>query len=146
MNIKQIRELVEIMKDNDLTEVEIEQEGVKVRLAKKAYGVIEPTAPSSAHKKEQIMPSESSLKETPKDGNAIKSPMVGTFYRAPSPEMEPYVEVGNVIQKGEVLCIVEAMKVLNEVKAEIGGRITKICVENAEPVEFEQVMFLIEPV
>ncbi len=146
MNIKKVRELVEIMNDNDLTEVEIEQEGVKVRLAKKAYGIIEPTAPPSAHRKEQIMPSESGLKEAPEDGMAIKSPMVGTFYRAPSPEMEPYVEVGNVIQKGEVLCIVEAMKVLNEVKAELSGRITKICVENAEPVEFEQVMFLIEPV
>jgi len=146
MNIKKIRELVEIMNDNDLTEVEIEQEGLKVRLAKKAYGVIEPTVPLSAQRKEQIMPSESGLKETPEDGKAIKSPMVGTFYRAPSPEMEPYVEVGNVIQKGEVLCIVEAMKVLNEVKAELSGRITKICVENAEPVEFEQVMFLIEPV
>jgi len=146
MNIKKVRELVEIMNDNDLTEVEIEQDGVKVRLAKKAYGVIEPSAQPVAHRKEQIMPSESGLKETPKDGKEIKSPMVGTFFRAPSPEMEPYVEVGSVIQKGEVLCIVEAMKVLNEVKAELSGRITKICVENAEPVEFEQVMFLIEPV
>jgi len=145
MNIKKVRELVEIMNDNDLTEVEIEQEGVKVRLAKKSYGVIEPTVQTLAHRKEQIMPSESGIKEAPEDGREIKSPMVGTFYRAPSPEMEPYVEVGNVIQKGEVLCIVEAMKVLNEVKAELSGKITKICVENAEPVEFEQVMFLIEP-
>ena len=71
--------------------------------------------------------------------------MVGTFYRAPSPEAEPYVQVGNIIHKGDVLCIVEAMKLMNEVKSEIEGKIVSILVENAEPVEFNQAMFIVEP-
>lgn len=145
MNIKKIRELVEIMNDNDLTEVEIEQDGVKVKLAKKAHGVIEHSLAVPQYRKEEAMSLESAP-APPENGKEIKAPMVGTFYRAPSPEIDPYVEAGDVVQKGDVLCIVEAMKVMNEVKAEYGGRITKICVDNAEPVEFEQVMFLIEPV
>jgi len=146
MNIKKIRELVKIMKDNDLTEVEIEQEGVKIKLAKKAHGVIEHSLAVPEYRKEETVSSESAPEAAEENGKEIKAPMVGTFYRAPSPEIESYVEVGDVVQKGDVLCIVEAMKVMNEVKAEFGGRITKICVDNAEPVEFEQVMFLIEPV
>jgi len=146
MNIKKIRELVEIMNDNDLAEVEIEREGVKIKLAKRAHGVIEHALAGHEYGKKETISSESAPKAAEKKGKEIKAPMVGTFYRAPSPEIDPYVEVGNVIQKGDVLCIVEAMKVMNEVKAELGGRITKICVENGEPVEFEQVMFLVEPV
>ncbi|MBL7073191.1 MAG: acetyl-CoA carboxylase biotin carboxyl carrier protein [Candidatus Omnitrophica bacterium] len=146
MNIKKIRELVEIMNENDLTEVEIEQDGVKVKLAKKAHGAIEHSFAVPQYRKEETVSVESAPKAPTENGKEIKSPMVGTFYRAPSPEIDPYVEAGDVVQKGDVLCIVEAMKVMNEVKAECGGRITKICVENAEPVEFEQVMFLIEPV
>jgi acetyl-CoA carboxylase biotin carboxyl carrier protein len=75
----------------------------------------------------------------------IKSPMVGTFYRAPSPEAAPYVEVGQVVEPGQVICIVEAMKLMNEIKAEVKGKILEILADNAEPVEFGQPMFLIEP-
>lgn len=76
----------------------------------------------------------------------IKAPMVGTFYRAPSPEAPPYVEAGQIIEVGQVVCIIEAMKLMNEIKSEIKGKILEILVENAEPVEFGQPMFLIEPI
>jgi acetyl-CoA carboxylase biotin carboxyl carrier protein len=75
----------------------------------------------------------------------IKAPMVGTFYRAPSPEVPPYVEVGQIIEPGQVVCIIEAMKLMNEIKSEIKGKIVDILVDNAEPVEFGQSMFIIEP-
>ncbi|MBD3378947.1 MAG: acetyl-CoA carboxylase biotin carboxyl carrier protein [Candidatus Omnitrophica bacterium] len=153
MNIKKIQELIELMSANELTEVEIEQEGLKIRLIKKPSGVIEqavlpavPAGPQPAQAAPQSVPqqtqepqaSASNLKE-------VKAPMVGTFYRSPSPEEPAYVEVGDVIKPGAVLCIVEAMKLMNEVKAEFGGRIAEICVDNAEAVEFGQPLFRVEP-
>jgi acetyl-CoA carboxylase biotin carboxyl carrier protein len=75
----------------------------------------------------------------------IKSPIVGTFYRAPSPDGEPYTDVGSQIKPGNVLCIVEAMKLMNEIEADIAGTIVKVCVENGKPVEYNQVLFLVEP-
>jgi acetyl-CoA carboxylase biotin carboxyl carrier protein len=148
MSIKRIKELVEIMNENDLAEVEVEQEGLKVRLIKTRQGAVEqvvmPTAAppiqaaSAATTVQEARSRNSGLKE-------IKSPMVGTFYRAPSPDVDPYVQVGDVIQKGDVLCIVEAMKLMNEVKAEIGGRVVEIAVENADAVEYGQVLFVVEP-
>ena len=149
MNIKKLKELVEIMNDNDLTEIEVEQEGMKVKLIKGPQGVIEqvvtpqvvPIKQASATAQEAAVapqPERTNLKE-------VKAPMVGTFYRSPSSDANSYVEVGDVVQKGDVLCIVEAMKLMNEVKAEFGGKIVEIKVENAEPVEFGQVIFLMEP-
>ncbi|MDP8298659.1 MAG: acetyl-CoA carboxylase biotin carboxyl carrier protein [Candidatus Tantalella remota] len=142
MNIKKITELVELMNENGLTEIEIEQEGMKVKLTKRAQGVVEQVVTSVA------APAQAS--ESPKEekGNRkeIKAPMVGTFYASPSPEADAYVAVGDVIQKGDVLCIVEAMKLMNEVKAEFGGRVVEIAVENAEAVEYGQTMFVVEPV
>ena len=76
---------------------------------------------------------------------AVKSPMVGTFYAAPAPDAKPYVEVGQRIEKGQVVCIVEAMKLMNEIEAEVAGRVTKVMVNNAQPVEFGQTIFLIDP-
>ena len=151
MNIKKLKEIVELMKENDLTEVEIEQEGMKVKVTRGTYGAIQQvvTAPTlgggkpelvqQEHAGEGSSPEKSNLKE-------VKAPMVGTFYRAPSPEVEPYVEVGDTVRKGDVLCIVEAMKLMNEVKAEFDGKIVEIIAGNTEPVEFGQTLFLVEPV
>lgn len=149
MSIKKIRELVELMNDNGLTEVEVEQEGLKIRLIKRAGGVVEQqvfTAMPQAQPALQVQEAASKPQADKKNTKEVKSPMVGTFYSAPSPDSEAYVQVGDVVQKGDVLCIVEAMKLMNEVKAEFGGRIVEICVENAEAVEYGQLIFIVEPV
>jgi len=148
MNIKKIKELVDLMNENDLTEIEIEHEGTKIKLVKHTNGSIEQTITPVAERKQpaafqQAPPKET---ETPKNIKEIKAPMVGTFYRSPSPDSDAFVEVGDVIKKGDVLCIVEAMKLMNEVKSELAGKIVEISVENAAPVEFGQVMFLLEAV
>jgi len=146
MNIKKIKELIELMNDNDLTEVEVEQEGMKIKLMKKVQGVVEQIVTPVVDKKAAM--GETLPEEAPQQskGKEVKAPMVGTFYRSASPETDPYVEVGDVVQKGDVLCIVEAMKLMNEVKAEFGSKIVEIAIENAEPVEYGQTMFFIKPV
>jgi acetyl-CoA carboxylase biotin carboxyl carrier protein len=96
----------------------------------------------------EAAPQKTIISEAPKETAKtveIRAPMVGTFYRAPAPEAPPYVEVGKVIEPGQVICIIEAMKLMNEIKSEVKGRILEILVDNAEPVEFGQPMFLIEP-
>jgi acetyl-CoA carboxylase biotin carboxyl carrier protein len=157
MKVEQIRQIAEIMNDNELVEVEVEQQGSKVTLRKTGSGAIEQTvAPAPVQAPVQMAAPQAAPAATPQPQAAaeqnvpsgmkeVKSPMVGTYYNSPSPDADPYVEVGSVVQKGDVLCIVEAMKLMNEVKAEFGGRIAEIKVENADPVEFGQVMFLVEP-
>lgn len=144
MNIKKIKELVDLMNDNGLTEIEIEQEGVRVLLSKKAQGVIEQVVTAAPAEKPQEKAA--APQEAAKGLKEITAPMVGTFYRAPAPDVESYVEVGDMVRKGDVVCIIEAMKLMNEVKAEITGKIVEIPVENAEPVEYGQALFLVEPV
>lgn len=146
MYIKEIKDMINLMNENNLTELEIEKEGVRIRLKKgmggayeKAVEFIQPQAQTS-EKQEKAA-------EKAQKSNAveIKAPMVGTFYRAPSPEAPTYVNIGDIIEPGQVICIIEAMKLMNEIKAEVKGKIVDIQVENAEPVEFGQVLFVIEP-
>lgn len=148
MNIKKVSELVELMSKHELTEIEIDQEGMKIRLIKKAQGIeqIITSVPVAAAQPVAAAPAAQAPAPVAEgSGKEVKAPMVGTFYRSASPEEPPYVNVGDVIKTGAVLCIVEAMKLMNEVKAEFGGKVVEICVDNAEPVEFGQVMFKIEP-
>ena len=133
------------MNENDLTEIELERDGLKIRL-KKSAGQIEQIITASggtmlkpeAAKQEQPQAKAEGLIE-------INSPMVGTFYRAPSPESAPFVDIGSEIKPGDVICIIEAMKLMNEIKAEVKGKIKEILVENGSPVEFGQILFRIEP-
>lgn len=160
MNIKEIKEMINLMNDNNLTELEIEKDNMKIRLKKGSSGEItmEGVSPKiisapSVNIPTTTMPpvSAQSLKEaqTLKQAGAktveIKAPMVGTFYRTPSPESPPFVEINQTIEVGSVVCIIEAMKLMNEIKAEIKGKIIDILIDNAEPVEFGQPLFLIEP-
>lgn len=148
MNIKELKEMINLMNDNGLTELEMEKDGTRIKLKKTVSSenfngpimVEKQFIPKAPH--EKTAPEE--IKKAP-SGVEIKAPMVGTFYRAPSPESPPYVEVGQIIEVGQVICIIEAMKLMNEIKSEIKGKITEIIVDNAEPVEFGQPMFLIEP-
>jgi len=151
MNIKEIKELINLMNENGLVEIEIEKDGMRIRLKKTGPGqeasggqniVIEKTGRSPIQTKEETLESTEKLAVKTVE---IKAPMVGTFYHAPSPETPPYVEAGQTIEPGQVICIIEAMKLMNEIKSEIKGKILEILVDNTEPVEFGQPMFLIEP-
>ena len=152
MNLKEIKEMINLMNENGLVELEIEKEGMRIRLKKIGVSAESVASMPVTVEREQLLnfpaqpsqvaatPAQPSLKTV-----EVKAPMVGTFYRAPSPESAPYVEVGQVIEPGQVICIIEAMKLMNEIKAEIKGKIIEILVDNAEPVEFGQPMFLLEP-
>ncbi len=148
MNIKEIREMINLMNENGLMELEIEKEGMRIRLKKTGAGVVaepivverQPVAMEARKPSAELPAPEKQVKTV-----EIKAPMVGTFYRAPSPESPPFVEIGQTIEPGQVICIVEAMKLMNEIKSEIRGKISEIIVENAEPVEFGQPMFIVEP-
>jgi len=141
IEIDKIKELIKIMEEHNLEEIEIEREGARIKLKK--------SSPQNKHTNLIQVSSEKTSQETlekeSKNLIEIKAPMVGTFYRAPSPGAKPYVEVGDVIEPGTVLCIIEAMKLMNEIKSEVKGKIVEILVENGEPVEFGQPLFLVEP-
>ncbi|MDD4953615.1 MAG: acetyl-CoA carboxylase biotin carboxyl carrier protein [Candidatus Omnitrophica bacterium] len=151
MNIKEIKEMISLMNDNGLMELEIEKDGMRIRLKKTAAGLDTFSGPIVVERERvpdaQTRHSVGSAQSAPAVKTLeIKAPMVGTFYRAPSPEAPPYAEVNQVIEIGQVICIVEAMKLMNEIKSEIKGKILEVLVDNAEPVEFGQPMFLIEPI
>ncbi len=151
INLKELKDLIALMNENQLNELEIEKEGTKVRLKKAAgpeEGVIIQQVPMSASRASGMVPAGPvPVPDAPPkyNGTEIKSPMVGTFYRAPAPEAPPFVDIGQQIQVGQVLCILEAMKLMNEIKSEVKGKLVHILVDNGQPVEFGQVMFIVEP-
>ncbi|OGX38778.1 MAG: acetyl-CoA carboxylase, biotin carboxyl carrier protein [Omnitrophica WOR_2 bacterium RIFCSPLOWO2_12_FULL_50_9] len=147
MNLKEIRDIINLMNEHDLCEIEIEREGTKVKIKKTSAEVMESVRrlPPEYHIETQAVP-KSTEGAAASNRKEIKSPMVGTFYRAPSPEAPSFVEAGQVIEVGQVVCIVEAMKLMNEIKSEVRGKIAEVHVENAQAVEFGQVLFSVEPV
>jgi acetyl-CoA carboxylase biotin carboxyl carrier protein len=155
VDLKDIKAIIDLMKKNSITEFELERQDFKVRLKRGGVGggYVEEAAPAQAY-----VPASSgqavvtagaapggSAPAAAANGVEIKSPMIGTFYRAPSPEAANYIEVGSEVNADTVVCIIEAMKVMNEIKAEVKGVITQIMVENAKPVEFGQALFKIRP-
>jgi oxaloacetate decarboxylase alpha subunit len=148
VNIKEIKEMINLMNENNLLELEIEKEGMRIKLRRSGTGDMQPTPVIIEREATQRISAPSAEQAPPSAAVRtieIKAPMVGTFYRAPNPEAPPYVEIGQVIEPGQVICIIEAMKLMNEIKSEIKGKISEILVENAEPVEFGQPLFLVEP-
>jgi acetyl-CoA carboxylase biotin carboxyl carrier protein len=153
MDLTLVKKLIKIVDTSGITDLEIEQEGFRIKIAKKIRSlqggsVPHVVVPPASHPEGQL----SSLSENEKEQkiktesmHEIRSPIVGTFYRAPAPDADPYVQVGDIITKGSVLCIVEAMKLMNEIESDVDGRIVKIVVENGKPVEFNQPLFLIQP-
>lgn len=145
LDLAELKRLVALMKANELLEVELEEHGRRVKVVRAGA----PTAPPAYLMREPVPvpvsapPLARPVKES--RGIEIPSPMVGTFYRSPSPDASPYVEVGDRITKDSPVCIVEAMKVMNEIKAEVEGEILEILVQNGEPVEFGQPLFLVRP-
>ncbi|MCY3809539.1 MAG: acetyl-CoA carboxylase biotin carboxyl carrier protein [Gemmatimonadetes bacterium] len=160
MEIGFLESLIRMLDDSSLDTLEIRRGGTRLRLSKSPDGIAAanpvvhaPAAPAttvvptSAAAESTAAPAASKAAPPAASASAIEvtSPMVGTFYRAPSPEADPYVEVGSEVAAGDVLCVIEAMKLMNELECEGAGRIVEICVDNAEPVEFGQLLFRLEP-
>ena len=158
MDIRKVKKLIEMLEESNLNEIEIKEGEEAVKLVKsnpvpsnfisstpaiiseptQQSPITKPSAPLSEATVTQEISQTSDVLES---GNKMNSPMVGTFYSAPNPESEPFVKVGDQINEGDVLCIIEAMKMMNEVKSEFSGTVKQILVDNAEPVEFDQTLF-----
>lgn len=176
MNFKEIKELIKLINQLELTEFKMKDGEFELAVRTKKYekikqqvttmpvppqqpmvqmpaAAVPPSAPA-ANPAQQAAPQQPSMPQTdqPQGDNAeesnylaIKSPIVGTFYRSSSPEKGPYIKVGDTVSAGDVVCIVEAMKLFNEIESEISGKIVKVMVEDAQPVEYDQVLFLVDP-
>jgi acetyl-CoA carboxylase biotin carboxyl carrier protein len=154
VDIKDLKMLIKMVTETDITEFELENAEDKVVIKRGCnvapqYQIQQPIpfqyAPSAPQAPAQAAPVTGAAAAVEQElGDVITSPIVGTFYRAPSPESPSYVEVGQVVEKGEVLCIVEAMKLMNEIEAEFRCKIVKICKENAQPVEYGDQLFVVE--
>ena len=147
MNIKEIKEIIELMKENNLREFEMERDGLRISLKRGLKGepeIVTVTQPQQIVAEKSVVPQE--IVPPPEEDNItqIVSPMVGTFYSASAPDVAPYVVLGQEVDPDNVVCIIEAMKVMNEIKAEVKGRIKEILVKSGEPVEFGQVLFVVE--
>jgi acetyl-CoA carboxylase biotin carboxyl carrier protein len=149
---KEIHDLIEILSKSSLTQLEIEQEGFRLRLVKKSVSVpttvhMVSSTPASADAAPTIPAAVPAATPSAKDQGLHEqtSPFVGTYYQSPSPDSEPFVSIGTHVKQGQVLCIVEAMKLMNEIEADVSGEIVAILAENAQPVEFGEVLFHIRP-
>ncbi|GAB4331893.1 MAG: acetyl-CoA carboxylase biotin carboxyl carrier protein [Calditrichia bacterium] len=158
MDFQEIKQLIKVVEKSAISEVEIVEDKQKIRISKNSAHatvvqavpevvqpqmIAQPVAPAKGETKPAVA-EETAAPKLAENLVEVKSPMVGTFYRAPAPDADPYVEVGDTVKVGQTLCIIEAMKLMNEIQAEVSGKIKKILVENAQPVEFDQVLFLIE--
>ncbi len=155
MTIKELKEMINLMEEHGLSELEVEKEGLKIRLKRGPSGKIVPesisypAAPAhSTHRETSAIPpvGQQTGRDTMEAENVIivRSPMVGTFYSAPAPDVAPYMEKGEKVSVGDVLCIIEAMKLMNEIKSDVSGLVLDILVENGQPVEFDQPLFKIQ--
>jgi acetyl-CoA carboxylase biotin carboxyl carrier protein len=154
MNIKEIKEMLQLMQEHGLSEIEIEKDGLKLKLKKGSNGRVMqeemPLAPIAIPvpraAESALASAHSGASKAADNPNllVVKSPMVGTFYSAPSPDQPAYITPGKHVKEGDVLCIVEAMKLMNEIKAEISGKVVEILVKNGQPVEFDQPLFKIQ--
>ena len=149
MDIRKVKKLIEMLEDSNLEEIEIQEGEESVRLVKSngninnissSQSVAVPQMSTSVTSKEESQ-SEEEVNQESEEGNFITSPMVGTFYASASPGSKPFIDVGDLVAEGDVVCIVEAMKMMNEIKSEFSGKVVSIKVENSEPVEYGQALF-----
>lgn len=148
MDIRKVKKLIELLEDSAITEIEIKEGEESVRITRGGVAVapmVMAAAPMPPIAAPGAMPGPAAdaLPALP-DGEVVKSPMVGTFYKAASPESQPFVDVGTKVREGETLCIIEAMKILNTIEAEVSGTVKAILVNDGDPVEFDQPMYVIE--
>jgi acetyl-CoA carboxylase biotin carboxyl carrier protein len=166
MDIEYITKLIELVSDSKVDEIEIEEDGKKIRIAKTPHAAampapaVYPVPPVSAPPPLVAAPVSATPPLVPAvpppavappataEGtklHEVRSPIVGTFYKSPAPDAPAFVQVGSSVQKGSVLCIVEAMKLMNEIESDVAGKVVQIMAENGQPVEYDQVLFIIEP-
>lgn len=153
MDLALLKKLVRIVEQSGVDEIEVEEEGLRVRISRGSRVIAAPAGvpvhqlPVPAPAVHPPPSAEAASPAAPdKKYHEVKSPIVGTFYRAPAPDADSYVEVGQEVQEKSVLCIIEAMKLMNEIESDVAGKIVKILVENGQPVEYNQPLFLIDPV
>ena len=148
MDIRKVKKLIELLEESDVAEIEIHEGEESVRISRGSTAVVAPmaapvaVAPAAPATAPATAPTATAEPEI--QGHAVRSPMVGTFYSAPSPEASAFVKEGDTVSAGQTLCIIEAMKILNQIESDKAGKITKILVENGQPVEFDQPLFIIE--
>ncbi len=151
MDLEYVEKLLKLLSDSNADEIEIEEEGKRVRVAKHRnsfpmtheFSLPVPT-PGMPYPALQGSPTPLGAETGKTAHHEIRSPIVGTFYKSPAPDAAPFVEVGSIVEPGAVLCIVEAMKLMNEIESDVHGRITRVLVENGQPVEYDQPLFLVE--
>jgi acetyl-CoA carboxylase biotin carboxyl carrier protein len=156
MNLDDVKRILELVKEHDLSEFELENDGVKIRVRKDARGRVVSEVPpaishmpagpvaAAVHVPLAAAPAAAGQADESAEFAIVKSPIVGTFYRAPEPAAPPFVEVGARVKKGQVLCIIEAMKLMNEIESEYDGEIVKIYVENGQPVQYGERLFAVK--
>ncbi len=160
MDLSYVKKLIKLLSDSGVDEIEIEEEGKRVKLVKHSRNSVAAPQPFAPVAVPASLPPSATTPAPPQaigvapaapvaapptqNLHEIKSPIVGTFYRAPAPDAAPFVELGSQIGPGTVLCIVEAMKLMNEIESDVSGKISKILVENGQPVEYNQTLFLVE--
>jgi acetyl-CoA carboxylase biotin carboxyl carrier protein len=149
VNQREIRRLADLLRDYGLSEVEVEREGVRIRLRREPAPITPVSAGPGARGPVPLAGATPAVSPEPAADEAhmltIEAPMVGTFYRAASPDATPFVRDGDRVKKGQVVCIIEAMKLMNEIESKVAGRVVKVLVENTQPVEYGQPLFLLEP-
>ena len=143
MDIRKIKKLIEMLQESDLNEIEVSQGEESVRISRGNNNIVSTQMPLNNN---PIQVPEIGMEEIQPElsGNQIKTPIVGTFYRRPNPEKAAFINVGDIIEVGDVVCIVEAMKMMNEIKSEYSGKVVSIIAEDGQPVEFDQTLIIIE--
>ncbi len=141
MDIRKVKKLIELLEESDIAEIEIHEGEESVRISR--MGTLPVPAPMPAAPVAAAVEPAAPVDDTP-PGHAVRSPMVGTFYRASTPGAKPFVTEGQTVSAGDTLCIIEAMKILNQIESDKSGKVIKIAVENGQPVEYDQPLFIIE--
>ena len=153
MDLRKIKTLIDLLEQSGISELEVKEGEESVRIARHPTGANAPIMTYAPPPALPAMPAAAPAAAAPaaapakpaSKGHAVKSPMVGTFYRAPSPGAKPFVEVGQTVKQGQTLCIIEAMKMLNQIESDVSGTVTEILSENGQPVQFDQPLFMVEP-
>ena len=147
MDLRKLKKLIDLVQESGISELEVTEGEEKVKIVKSggAGVVYAPPAPVPGITAPLVHGPVAAVAPIAIPGHLVKSPMVGTFYRAPSPDGKPFVDVGATVKEGETVCVIEAMKLMNEIESDVAGKIVKIMVENAKPVEYNQVLFLVDP-